>query len=159
MIPPEMLGHVLILLNWKEFVFHGGCSFNLKSMFGAGLIAGGRGRENRHTVFFTPLDPWGTEEEEYSDDVTKPRKVLGQLFLAKVGLAKVGFGQSRPIRMAKVGLAKVGISSTRQVGSTLKTLFIGSILGGHRSKALRLGKRNRMQSSQTARCHLTVSNL
>ena len=31
---------------------------------------------------------------------------VGQIFLAKVGLAKVGIGQSRPIRMAKVGLAK-----------------------------------------------------
>ena len=34
----------------------------------------------------------------------------GQIFLAKVGLAKVGIGQSRQIRMAKVGLAKVGLS-------------------------------------------------
>ena len=31
----------------------------------AGLIAGGReGRETRHKVFFTPLNPWSTEEEE-----------------------------------------------------------------------------------------------
>ena len=35
---------------------------------------------------------------------------VGQIFLAKVGLAKVGFGQSRKMRMAKVGLAKVGLS-------------------------------------------------
>ena len=35
---------------------------------------------------------------------------VGQMFLAKVGLAKVGIGQSRPMRMAKVELAKVGIS-------------------------------------------------
>ena len=54
---PEMLGHVLILHNWKEFAFHLGCSFNLSSMLDAGLIAGGQeSRETRHTVFFTPLD-------------------------------------------------------------------------------------------------------
>ena len=44
----------------------------------AGLIAGGRGgRETRHTVFFTPLDPWSAEEgeEEYCRDLTRPRKV------------------------------------------------------------------------------------
>ena len=42
LIPPEMLGHVLILHNLKEFVFHRGCSFNLTSILNAGLIAGGR---------------------------------------------------------------------------------------------------------------------
>ena len=58
MIPPEMLCHVFIHHNWKEFVFHRGCSFNLTSILNTGLIAGGReGRETRHTVFFTPLNP------------------------------------------------------------------------------------------------------
>ena len=73
----EMMGHVYISPNWKQFVFNRGCSFDLKFLLGAGLIARGReGRENRHTVFFTPLNPWGTEvEEEYCDDLTKPRKV------------------------------------------------------------------------------------
>ena len=32
MISPEMLGHVLIPHNWKEFVFHRGCLFNLTSI-------------------------------------------------------------------------------------------------------------------------------
>ena len=38
---------------------------------------GGReGRVTRHTVFFTPLNPWRTEEEEeYCRDLAKPRKV------------------------------------------------------------------------------------
>ena len=63
MISPEMLSHVLIPHNWKEFGFHRGCSFNLTSTLNAGLIAGGReGRETRHTVFFTPIGPMG-----YSD--------------------------------------------------------------------------------------------
>ena len=80
MIQLEMLGHVFIPHNWKEFVFHRGCSFNLACILNAGLIAGGRegGRETRHAVLFTPLNPWGTEEgeeeEEYCDDLTMPRK-------------------------------------------------------------------------------------
>ena len=41
MISPEMLGHVLIPHNWKEFVFHRGSSFNLTSVLKARLIAGG----------------------------------------------------------------------------------------------------------------------
>ena len=50
---------------------------NLTSILNAELIAGGReGRETRHTVFFTPLNPWSTDdEEEYCGDLTKPRKV------------------------------------------------------------------------------------
>ena len=52
--------------NWKQFVFHQGCSFNFKSVLEAGLIAGRReSREGRQTVFFTPLDPWGDEIEEF----------------------------------------------------------------------------------------------
>ena len=58
MIESEMMGHVLRPLNRKEFVFHRGCSFNLKSILGAELIAEGReGRESRHTIFFTPFEP------------------------------------------------------------------------------------------------------
>ena len=41
MIELEMMGHVLIHFNWKQYLFHRGCSFDLKSIFGAGLIAGG----------------------------------------------------------------------------------------------------------------------
>ena len=36
------------VVNWKQFVFFRGCSFNLTSILNAGLIAGGReGREPR----------------------------------------------------------------------------------------------------------------
>ena len=41
MIEREMMGHVLIHHNWKEFVFHRGCLFNLTFILCAGLIAGG----------------------------------------------------------------------------------------------------------------------
>ena len=77
MIELEMPVHDLLLPNWKEFVFHRGCSFNLKSTLNARLIGGGReGRETRHTVFFTPLNPRRDEiEEVFKGDLTKPRKV------------------------------------------------------------------------------------
>ena len=47
----------------------------------------------------------------------------------------------------------------KQDGSTLETLFVGSILGERKRMAQRFGKRNRVQSSQTARCHLNVWNV
>ena len=50
------------------------------------------------------------------------------------------------------------LTETRKVhndGSAVKTLFVGSILRGHRRKAERFGKRNLMHSSQAAWCHLT----
>ena len=42
MIQPEMLGHVLRPPNWKEFVFHGGCSVNLTFILNAGFIVAGQ---------------------------------------------------------------------------------------------------------------------
>ena len=52
MIEPEMMGHVCIPLNWKQFVFRRGCSIDLKSIVAAGLIAGRReGREKQtHSI-------------------------------------------------------------------------------------------------------------
>ena len=126
MIEPEMMGHVLIHHNWKEFVFHRGCSFNQKSILCARLIAGGReGRDTRYTVFFTPLN----------------------------------HGVSKKKKSIVVILRNPEKFSTKHDGSTFKTLFMGSIMGEHKTKALRFGKRNRTQSSPTARCHLTVLNV
>ena len=73
----EMMGHVCTPLNWKQFFFHRCCSFDLKSILGGGLIAGGReGFESRHAVFFTSLNPWRNEiEEEFHGHLAKPRKV------------------------------------------------------------------------------------
>ena len=57
MIEPEMVGHVLIPLNWKQFVARG-CSFNLKSVLGAGLTHRRRARRSwKQTVFFTSTQP------------------------------------------------------------------------------------------------------
>ena len=47
-IAPGLMGHVAISFYWKEFLFHRGCSFYLKSIFDAGLIAGGKERKEGH---------------------------------------------------------------------------------------------------------------
>ena len=60
MIAPELMGHVTIPYNWKDFVFHRGRSFNINSILETGLIAAGRNsKEGRQTIFFTPSQPFG----------------------------------------------------------------------------------------------------
>ena len=62
---PELMGHVVLPCNWKEFLYHKGCSFNMKSILEQGLISGGKEtKEGRRTIFFTPLNPFGKDEEE-----------------------------------------------------------------------------------------------
>ena len=57
MIAPDLMGHVAIPYTWKEFLFHRGCSHNVRSILRSGLIAGGREcKEGRQTIFFTPLN-------------------------------------------------------------------------------------------------------
>ena len=78
MIAPELMGHVAIPYKWKEFLFHRGCSYNVQSILGSGLIAGGReSKQGRQTVFFAPLNPFGSnpDEEKLSGDLSNPRKV------------------------------------------------------------------------------------
>ena len=78
MSAPELMGHVAIPHNWKEFVFHLGCSFNIKPILETRLIARGReSKEGRQTIFLTLLSPLGekSDEEEPSDDLSVPRKV------------------------------------------------------------------------------------
>ena len=73
---PELLGHVAIPYNWKEFVFDKGSSFDCTSILKSGLAAGGRtSKDGRPTVFFAPLNPiFETDPEEIltSDDFAKP---------------------------------------------------------------------------------------
>ena len=66
-ISPEMMRHVLVPKGWKEFIYHKGCFFNVKSILEKGLVAGGtKARDGRQTVFF--LEPLGQDdEEEYHD--------------------------------------------------------------------------------------------
>ena len=78
LIAPELMGHVAIPYTWKEFLFHRGCSYDVTSILKSGLIAGGReSEEGGQTIFFTPLSPFGDnpDQEEPSDDFSKPRKV------------------------------------------------------------------------------------
>ena len=49
------MGHVAIPSRWKEFLFHRGCSSDMTSIHRARLIVGGKGKEGRQAVFFTPL--------------------------------------------------------------------------------------------------------
>ena len=74
---PELMGHVTFPFNWKEFVFHKGCSFNINSILQSELTAGGRESNERHTIFFTLLNPLGekSDEEAPGDDLSIPRKV------------------------------------------------------------------------------------
>ena len=77
MMAPELLGHVVISYEWKEFLFHRGCSYNVQSILKSGLMAGGRqSKQGRQTIFFTPLNPFGPnlDEGKFSGDFSKPRK-------------------------------------------------------------------------------------
>ena len=56
MIAPELMGHVAIPYNWKEFIFHRVCSYNANSFLDTGLVAGGkesRGRETKNLLHNT----------------------------------------------------------------------------------------------------------
>ena len=74
-IAPELMGHVAVLFNWKEFIFHRGCAFNSKSIPDAGLIAGGKeGKEMTYCILHST--PCGDEvEEKFEGGLSKPRKV------------------------------------------------------------------------------------
>ena len=64
-IAPELMGHVIIPYDWKEFVFHMGCSFSIKSILENRLIAGGKQSEDgRQTIFFTHLNPFAENPDE-----------------------------------------------------------------------------------------------
>ena len=71
-------GGIPFLTTVKEYVFHRGCSWNVQSILGSGLIPGGKESDKaRQAVFFTPLNPFGEnpDEEEPHDDYTVPQKV------------------------------------------------------------------------------------
>ena len=73
---PELMNHVLIPYNWKEFIFHRGSVYNQVSITKSGLVK--ESKEGRQTVFFTPLDPFGSdahEQEDPSENYSRPRKV------------------------------------------------------------------------------------
>ena len=63
------MGHVAFPFNWKQFLFHRGCSINLKSILEAALSLQGekKAEEDDKTVLVTLLDPWRNEIEEKSE--------------------------------------------------------------------------------------------
>ena len=59
-IDPKLMGYIRIPDNWKKYLCHRGCSFSIHSFLENGLIPGGHGGDKgRHTVFFTPGNPFG----------------------------------------------------------------------------------------------------
>ena len=77
LIASELMGHVAVPYKGKEFLIHRGCSYDVQPILRSGLAGGRESKEGRHTIFFTPLNPFGDnpDEEERSDDLSKPRKV------------------------------------------------------------------------------------
>ena len=77
-IMPELMGYTSIPYNWKEYIFHKGCLWDVQSILGSGLIPGGKESDKAPlAVFFTPLNPFdeNPDEEELHDDYTIPQKV------------------------------------------------------------------------------------
>ena len=76
-IAPELMGHVGIPLKWKEFLYHRGRSFSVKSILQARHIEGGKERnEGRQTVFFTPLELCGPKQKKNSTMTNRGKEKL-----------------------------------------------------------------------------------
>ena len=64
-IMPELIGYVSIPYNWKEFIFHRGCSCDHWSITETGLVAGGKeSKFGRQTIFFILVNPPGSDKNE-----------------------------------------------------------------------------------------------
>ena len=64
-IVPELMWHVLLPYDWKEFVFLRFCPFSIQSILENKLIAGGKqSKEGRQTIFKTPLNIFGENLNE-----------------------------------------------------------------------------------------------
>ena len=81
LIAPELMGLVIVPCNWQEFVFHGGCPFNINSILDTGLINGGRARredkpfsshlssENDDVQLKKERESWGLQWESWGWNV------------------------------------------------------------------------------------------
>ena len=56
-IDPILQDNVLIQSNFFQYIYHVGCAISLHSIINSGLIPGRQNLNNRHTVFFLPVDP------------------------------------------------------------------------------------------------------
>ena len=64
MISPELMGHVKIPTDWKEFVFHTGCSKDKRSFFGQASLLEKETKVEDRQFFFTPLNLFGQNSDE-----------------------------------------------------------------------------------------------
>ena len=77
-VVPELVGYTSIPYDWKEYIFHRGCSWDMSSILGSGLIPGGKENDKaRQAVFFTPLNLFGEipDEEQHHEKYKIPQKV------------------------------------------------------------------------------------
>ena len=64
-IMPELNGYRSTPHNWKECIFHRGCSWSVQSILESGLIPGGKESDKaRQAVFFTTLNSFGENPDE-----------------------------------------------------------------------------------------------
>ena len=76
------MNYVMIPYKWKQFIYHVDRARDQYSIAEAGLVVGGKEREEgRQTMFFTPLDPFNIDASgaELITDIKKPRKVHCQI--------------------------------------------------------------------------------
>ena len=66
------------LYDWKKYIFHRGCSWDMQSVLESGLFPDGKENDKaRQAVFFTPLNPFGEnpDEEKTHDNYKISQKV------------------------------------------------------------------------------------
>ena len=80
-VSPRLMNYEMILYTWKEFIYHVGLARNHYSIAVAGLVARGKERKGRQTIFFTPLDPVNSDANgaELITDFNKARKMHYQI--------------------------------------------------------------------------------
>ena len=62
---PGSMGHTSILYDWKEYIFHRGCSLDMQSILASGLIPGGKENDKaQQAQLFTLLSPFGDNPDD-----------------------------------------------------------------------------------------------
>ena len=131
-------GYILIPYNWKEYIFHRGCSFSIQSILENGLIPGGKeSKGGRQTIFFTPLNPFGgdSDEEEPRDDYTIPQKVhyhsIGNVIRCRL------LGKIIPSTRSRIAILANEVTCNHRTQSCASRLHLQSNLSKRRSNTVR----------------------
>ena len=62
---PELMGYTSAPHNWKEYIFHRGCSWSVQYILWSGLILGEKESDKaRQAAFFTSLNPFGENPDK-----------------------------------------------------------------------------------------------